>query len=662
LSKRIVATLAVVAILAALVALGTGGPASGAEAKTLQNAVRGRLRAPQIPVMRNGRQVGTKRSSFLSSGLLKAAEEVDNRGGVSAADDRLFAADGAVTAETGKRDIGISGGTLGCRNRNTNGNVRVNQDCTFRRNAENDIVHNPAQPTNLLAGSNDSRVGYNQCSIAWSLDNGRHWGDLLPPFRQKLNNPEAMVPTPEDPNSHTILGGPGTLHTYDAGSDPSPAMDSRGRGFFSCVTFDVASNASMVYVTQSPRGAKGSFFYNLGTGGPDDRNFVVAEDNSPLVFHDKEFIAADSFKRSPNRDNVYVTWTVFRFDPSCRGGTPDVPAFCRSPIFGSMSTDHGFTWSTPEEISGANAQLCFTGNFFDPSRPAAECNNNQGSDPTVLPNGDLVVPFNNANTALENPSLQQLAVRCAPSGDSAAGTAHLNCAPPTKVGDDVIANEPVCDFGRGPEECIPGPWIRTNDFPRSATHTRNGHVYVTWQDYREGEFDIQLARSTDGGRTWSATHTVNPDRGLDHYFPAVDVAEVATGRARVGVSYYRSERVPGENTSPPDGFTPGRDPGVQEGLSDYVLAGGRTLRTPFNFTRLSPVFVPPDGVQAGFNGDYTGLTINFDVQAHPVWSDTRNRDPFAPNNGVTVDEDYFTVSRNLPSGTASTSRVTRLQR
>ena len=40
-SKRIVATLAVVAILAALVALSTSGPASGAEARTLQNAVRG---------------------------------------------------------------------------------------------------------------------------------------------------------------------------------------------------------------------------------------------------------------------------------------------------------------------------------------------------------------------------------------------------------------------------------------------------------------------------------------------------------------------------------------------------------------------------------------------------------------------------------------------
>jgi hypothetical protein len=79
LSKRIIATLSVVAILAALVALATSGPASGAEAKTLQNAASGRLKAPQIPVMKNGRQVGTKRSSLLSSGLLKAPRKSTTR-------------------------------------------------------------------------------------------------------------------------------------------------------------------------------------------------------------------------------------------------------------------------------------------------------------------------------------------------------------------------------------------------------------------------------------------------------------------------------------------------------------------------------------------------------------------------------------------------------
>jgi len=191
---------------------------------------------------------------------------------------------------------------------------------------------------------------------------------------------------------------------------------------------------------------------------------MVVEDNSPFVFHDKEFIVADSYRSSPNRDNVYVTWTVFRFGADCDGGTPDAPAFCRSPIYGSMSTDHAVTWSTPTEISG-RSPLCHFGNAFDPSQPEDACDFSTGSDPVVLPNGDLVVAFNNGNTAADNPNGQQLAVHCSPSGSSTAGTARLNCDAPTKVGDDVSSGEPQCDFGRGPEECIPGAFIRTNDFP-----------------------------------------------------------------------------------------------------------------------------------------------------------------------------------------------------
>jgi hypothetical protein len=117
-------------------------------------------------------------------------------------------------------------------------------------------------------------------------------------------------------------------------------------------------------------------------------------------------------------------------------------------------------------------------------------------------------------------------------------------------------------------------------------------------------------------------------------------------RRRVGVSYYRSQRVPDENTSATGVFAPG-EPGVQQSGSDYVLAGGRGLNTPFNFIVVSPVFAPPDGNQAGFNGDYSGLVINKGEEAHPIWSDTRNVNPF-PLNGSTHDEDVFTMSVQLP--------------
>jgi hypothetical protein len=67
---------------------------------------------------------------------------------------------------------------------------------------------------------------------------------------------------------------------------------------------------------------------------------------------------------------------------------------------------------------------------------------------------------------------------------------------------------------------------------------------------------------------------------------------------------------------------------VQQGNSDYVLAGGSADHTPSRFKVVSPVFPPPDGAQAGFNGDYSGLTINREDEAHPIWSDTRSVNPF----------------------------------
>jgi hypothetical protein len=224
--------------------------------------------------------------------------------------------------------------------------------------------------------------------------------------------------------------------------------------------------------------------------------------------------------------------------------------------------------------------------------------------------------------------------------------------------------EPLCDFGRGPEQCIPGAFIRTNDFPRIAVNPTNGHLFAAWQDYRNNEWDIQLATSTDGGSTWSSSATVNPDSGLDHYF-AADAVAPSSGRDRVGVSYYRTERVPNENNVPSAGFAPCPgiiplftnavtplppcQPGVGAKNSDYVLAGGTGLNTPFSFNVVSPVFPAPDGTQTGFNGDYSGLVINKGVEAHPIWSDTRNVDPF-PLIGSVHDEDIFSETVDLPEG------------
>jgi hypothetical protein len=672
-----------------------GGSASGSKqhyGNIIGAAAKGQL-VPAKLVVHVTRPDGSKvtvvkRMPWFSAGTLTAAREALGLGSIDA--ERFQHADGshgesganlqAAPAgaheggggnqggggDEGHNFLGMNANTLGCSGRTSHGNTRVNQDCTFRRQAEELINFNPIDRDNLVGGQNDSRTGFNQCSFAWSTNNGNLWGDEIPPFRQKVNFPAFEEPTASDPNAHTILGGPGTVHTYDADSDPINTVDAFGRAYTGCVAFDVADDASMVWVSSSPPGTEGSFFFNISTFG---RSFVVAEDNSPAASHDKPFVASDEFRRLPNgatnprAGNAYVTWTAFKFDPTC--ATPDNPSgFCKSPIFGSMTTDAGLHWSTPEIISGS-APICTMGNFFDPTAGANDCNADQGSDPKVLPNGDLVVTFQNANGP-GNTLAQVLAVHCSPSGDSAAGTAHLNCASPHLVAKQQLAGEPLCDFGRGPEECVPGPFIRTNAFPRIGVNRVNSHVFVTWQDYQRRdngakEWSIQLSKSTDGGLTWSPPVTINPDTGLDHYEPAIDVVEKGN-QDRVGVSYYRSERVPSEATVPAAGFNPcdGVIPlfpsgppceaGVGAANSDYVLAGGSDLNAPYSFRVVSPVFPPPNGIQAGFNGDYSGLAINRGDDAHPIWSDTRNVDPYAPANGVVNDEDVFTDNVGLPKG------------
>src|SRR5689334_103885 len=272
--------LLLVALSASLAIILAGGASGGSdEPLIIKDAATGKLKPGTLTTTVTNKGKSTtvsKQTPFLSAGIVQTAL------------DELRAEESDQTSDADL--IGMAPTTNGCSNRNLGKNVRVNQDCTFRRQAEEDIVSNPTDATNLVGGQNDSRVGFNQCGISWSVDNGLHWGDLLPPFRNRINAPESV-------GTHTVQGGIGSGHTYDAFSDPSVAFDAAGNSYFSCVGFDINSNASVVLVTQSPAVAKGSFFFNVPQSGTQN---VVAEDNSgpghtEFVAHDKEFIAADFY-------------------------------------------------------------------------------------------------------------------------------------------------------------------------------------------------------------------------------------------------------------------------------------------------------------------------------------------------------------------------------
>src|SRR4051812_8277284 len=138
---------------------------------------------------------GTLRASIIDTGSVTRTAPTLSAGVMIAAADELREEE-ADMASGNDGNLSLSApvagspGTLGCGERaKGRDNVRVNQDCSFRRQAEEGIAFNPTDRDNLLAGKNDSRVGFNQCGIDWSTRNGTRGGALLPPFRQKINNP-----------------------------------------------------------------------------------------------------------------------------------------------------------------------------------------------------------------------------------------------------------------------------------------------------------------------------------------------------------------------------------------------------------------------------------------------------------------------------------------
>jgi hypothetical protein len=84
--------------------------------------------------------------------------------------------------------------------------------------------------------------------------------------------------------------------------------------------------------------------------------------------------------------------------------------------------------------------------------------------------------------------------------------------------------------------CLPGTHVHDGvvEFA-AASPERPGHLFVTWERFDGRQLDVQLARSTDGGRTWSAPVTVNDDGGSTDQFQP----EVAAGPdGAVAVAFY----------------------------------------------------------------------------------------------------------------------------
>jgi hypothetical protein len=291
---------------------------------------------------------------------------------------------------------------------------------------------------------------------------------------------------------------------------------------------------------------------------------IVDHVNSIAPFEDKPFLCLDGAVDSPHRGNLYVAWT--RFDVY---GSKEPEH--KSHIYFSRSRDGGRTFSAAYRISDT------PGDCLDSS------NTVEGAVPAVGPGGEVYVAW--------------------------AGPRGIVCKKSTDGGWTFGKEVHVSDMPGGGWDTKSAARPRHNGLPvtgvdRSGGKDR-GSVYVNWIDKRNGDLDVFVAASRDGGQTWEDPVRVNDDskgNGKDQLFTwmAVDPAD-----GSVNVLFYDRRDLEGTRT----GLTLARS--VDGGRT---FANHRAAQEPFEFH---------PGV---FFGDYLGLDARGGrvVGLYPHFTDPRN--------------------------------------
>lgn len=256
-------------------------------------------------------------------------------------------------------------------------------------------------------------------------------------------------------------------------------------------------------------------------------------------------------------NTIYVTWT--QFDQYGSGNPND-----SSIILFSKSTDHASTWSAPVRINRL-AGDCLDGD-----------NTTEGAVPAIGANGEVYVCWSNRDTLFFDKSFD-------------GGVTWLN--------DDII----VSDQPGGWDYDIPG-MLRCNGLPVTKTDLSNGPnhgtIYVNWTDQRNGSdnTDVWLAKSADGGTTWSAPVKVNDDGFAKHQFLTWMDIDQTTGY--IYILFYDRRNYIDQST---------------DVYLAYSIDGGVT------FTNQKISEQPFQLTTDVFFGDYTNISV-YDGKIAPIWT------------------------------------------
>lgn len=256
--------------------------------------------------------------------------------------------------------------------------------------------------------------------------------------------------------------------------DVSTAFDNQGHAFLCYLAFDRLGTTSYwahnagrngIFVRRSLDGGK-----TWETNAHAVKAFPTGNESN-LAFEDEPRIFVDNNRASRYAGNLYVGWVEWQLD--------------KSVMLFSRSTDDGETWSPPLEIS------------THPGLPRDDNGSLGGFVEAVAPDGAVYAIWNDGN--------------CIVLTHSHDGGSSFSRPEP------VIETAPPY-FGE-----VPGV-SRVEGFAQIAvdgTGGKTGTLYIAWSDYRNGDVDVFLASSSDGGRHWSAPVRVNDDAlhdGADQFY------------------------------------------------------------------------------------------------------------------------------------------------
>jgi hypothetical protein len=247
--------------------------------------------------------------------------------------------------------------------------------------------------------------------------------------------------------------------------DDAVTFDARGRAFHTYISFDG------IRVDRPEKAWNGIFVARSDDGGLTwgDPAPVVDHINTVEPFEDKPWLIVDNVPDSPHFGNVYVAWT--RFDVYGSDNPND-----STQILFSRSVDGGETFSVPHRISDSGGDAVDSDDTVE------------GAVPAVGPGGEVYVAWAGPKGIVLDKSMD---------GGWTFGQ------------DWVIADNPG-----GWDIPVEG-MVRHNGMPVTGVDLSRGEgrgtLYVNWIDERNGDPDVFVMASRDGGESWGDPLRVNDD-------------------------------------------------------------------------------------------------------------------------------------------------------